>query len=189
MQIAPINIYIYIYIYEYHFFGLSALCSCYVATSLERLDILMVLFFFLESKSGLGIVIRDNAGLVIASCSQLLPQAYLTCEVEALAAVKALTLPRWLVFRRPFWRVTRRCLWRLWFVMMFLWLRMDLWLKTWRFFIFIFQLHYSYVKRECNKVAHCLTRHAIIVSNLTVWMKNIPPQFISTLQANFVGFS
>ena len=81
-----------------------------MATSLERLDILMVLFFFLESKSGLGIVIRDNAGLVIASCSQLLPQAYLTCEVEALAAVKALTLPRWLVFRRPFWRVTRRCL-------------------------------------------------------------------------------
>ena len=51
----------------------------------------MVLFFFLESKSGLGIVIRDNAGLVIASCSQLLPQAYLTCEVEALASVKALT--------------------------------------------------------------------------------------------------
>ena len=81
-----------------------------MATSLERLDILMVLFFFLESKSGLGIVIRDNAGLVIASCSQLLPQAYLTCEVEALAAVKALTLPRWLVFRGPFWRVTRRCL-------------------------------------------------------------------------------
>ena len=89
MQIAPLNI--YIYIYEYHFFGLSASCSCYMATSLERLDILMVLFFFLESKSGLGIVIRDNAGLVIASCSQLLPQAYLTCEVEALAAVKALT--------------------------------------------------------------------------------------------------
>ena len=35
-------------------------------------------------------------------------------------------------------------------------------------FFFFVQLHYSYVKRECNKVAHCLTRYAIIVSDLAV---------------------
>ena len=39
--------------------------------------------FSVENKSGLGIVIHDSAGLVIASCTQLLPQAYLTFEVEA----------------------------------------------------------------------------------------------------------
>lgn len=47
--------------------------------------------FSAKNKSGLGIVIRDSAGLVIASCSQLLPQACLTCEVEVLVAVKVLT--------------------------------------------------------------------------------------------------
>jgi len=39
--------------------------------------------FSVENKSGLGIVIRDSVGLAIASCTQLLLQAYLTCEVEA----------------------------------------------------------------------------------------------------------
>ena len=35
-------------------------------------------------------MIRDSSGLVIASCSKLLPQAYHASEVEALAAMQAL---------------------------------------------------------------------------------------------------
>ena len=43
--------------------------------------------FSTENKFGISVVIRDNLGLVIASCSKLLPQAYHASEVEALAAV------------------------------------------------------------------------------------------------------
>ena len=165
MQIAPINI----YIYEYHFFGLSALCSCYVATSLERLDILMVLFFFLESKSGLGIVIRDNAGLVIASCSQLLPQAYLTCEVEALAAVKALTFAQVVGISKAILEGDSKML-------MKALVCDDVSMASHRSLIedvkfnsrYFSQLHYCQVKKEGNKVTHYLTRYVIIVLDLAV---------------------
>ncbi|XP_075665465.1 uncharacterized protein LOC142635144 [Castanea sativa] len=44
-----------------------------------------------ENKSGIGIVIRDRSGLVIASCSKKLQQAYSSAEVEALAAATALS--------------------------------------------------------------------------------------------------
>ena len=66
--------------------------------------------FSVENKSGIGIVILDSSSLVIASHSQLLPQAYLASEVEALVAAKTLILPRRLVFREPFWGVIRRYL-------------------------------------------------------------------------------
>ena len=47
--------------------------------------------FSSENVSGIGVVIRNNLGLVIASCSQRLPQDHSSNEVEALAATKALS--------------------------------------------------------------------------------------------------
>ena len=44
-----------------------------------------------ENKSGIGVVIRDNLGFVIASCSKKLRQAYNSSKVEALAAARALS--------------------------------------------------------------------------------------------------
>ena len=41
--------------------------------------------------SSIGVVIRNNLGQVIASCSQRLPQVYSSNEVEALAAAKAVS--------------------------------------------------------------------------------------------------
>ena len=35
-------------------------------------------------------------------------------------------------------------------------------------FFFFSQLHYSHVKREGNKVAHCLARHVITVLDLAM---------------------
>ena len=109
--------------------------------------------FFLESKSGLGIVIRDNAGLVIASCSQLLPQAYLTCEVEALAAVKALTFAQVVGISKAILEGDSKMLMKALVcddVSMAAHGSLIEDMKV--FFFFFFQLHYSYVKRECNKV-------------------------------------
>ena len=43
-----------------------------------------------RKKSGIGIVIRDNNSLVMASMSKLLPQLYTPMEIEALATSTAL---------------------------------------------------------------------------------------------------
>ena len=40
------------------------------------------------------------------------------------------------------------------------------------------QLRYSHVKREGNKVAHKLARHAICISDFSVWMEDIPPPLL-----------
>ena len=44
-----------------------------------------------ENKTGIGVVVRNCLGLVLASCSQLLPQTNCAREIEALAAGKALS--------------------------------------------------------------------------------------------------
>ena len=46
--------------------------------------------FVAENKFGIGVVIRDSQGMVIASLSQLLPQTFQAVEVKALAAVRVL---------------------------------------------------------------------------------------------------
>ena len=45
-----------------------------------------------ENKAGLGVVIRNDAGLVMASQSQLIPLPSTVIEVEVLAARRALEL-------------------------------------------------------------------------------------------------
>ena len=50
--------------------------------------------FRAENKSGIGIVIRDGHGMVIASLSEKLPRAYGPEKVETLAAARALVFAR-----------------------------------------------------------------------------------------------
>ncbi|KAL0005736.1 hypothetical protein SO802_013297 [Lithocarpus litseifolius] len=49
--------------------------------------------------SGVGVVIKDNNGFVLASCSEKIPQAYKPDEIETLAAKKALSFAHELGFR------------------------------------------------------------------------------------------
>ena len=46
--------------------------------------------FSKENYSGVGVVIKDENGLVLGSCTKCLPQAYSAMEVEAMAATTAL---------------------------------------------------------------------------------------------------
>ena len=50
--------------------------------------------------SGVGVVIRDNNGSVLASFSKKIPQAYKPDEIETLAAMIALSFQHELGFRR-----------------------------------------------------------------------------------------
>ena len=52
------------------------------------------------NQSDVGVVIRENNGAMLASCSEKLHQAYKPDEVEALVALKAVTLARDLGFRK-----------------------------------------------------------------------------------------
>lgn len=56
--------------------------------------------------SGVGMVIRDNNGFVLASCSKKIPQAYKPDKIETLATVKALSFAHELGFRCAIWKVT-----------------------------------------------------------------------------------
>ena len=49
--------------------------------------------------SGVGVVIRDNNGSVLASFSKKIPQAYKPDEIETLAAMIALSVAHVLGFR------------------------------------------------------------------------------------------
>ena len=46
------------------------------------------------------------------------------------------------------------------------------------------KLLYSHTKREGNKLAHSLARHAINVNDYVVWMKDVPPHLFSLFQAD-----
>ena len=50
--------------------------------------------FRVENKSGIGVVIRDGQGMVLASLSEKLPRAYGSEEVKTLAAARALVFAR-----------------------------------------------------------------------------------------------
>ena len=45
--------------------------------------------FPMEKKPGIGVVLRDSRGLVIASCSKVVHQALGVCEAEALAIARS----------------------------------------------------------------------------------------------------
>ena len=44
-----------------------------------------------ENKYGIGMVIRNDEGLVLASCAEKIPVAYNGCEIETMAAAAALS--------------------------------------------------------------------------------------------------
>ena len=64
------------------------------------------------NKSGIGVVIRNSKGLILAPLSELLPQAYTVVEAEALAAARALQFAAELDFKKQFLRETQRSLLR-----------------------------------------------------------------------------
>ena len=54
---------------------------------------------------------------------------------------------------------------------------------------FFTKLHYSHVKREGNIVAHKLARHVICVSDIVVWMEDVPLPLFSVVLVDIVGFT
>ena len=51
------------------------------------------------------------------------------------------------------------------------------------------KLLYSHTKREGNKLAYSLARHAINVNDYVMWMEDVPPSLFSLFQANLAKLS
>ena len=132
--------------------------------------------FTKERKSGIGVVIHDHQGQVIASLSQQISQAYLPLKVEVLAAARALEFGWEVGIGEAVLEGDSE--------LTILALKedgcsmaaMDHLIQdalTWsdRYI----KLLYSYHRREGNKLAHRLTRHSINVLDYKVWMESDPP--------------
>ena len=50
-------------------------------------------------------------------------------------------------------------------------------------------LSLSHVRRHCNRLAHALARHASSTLDLSIWMKEIPPDLNSVYMADLSGLS
>ena len=131
-----------------------------------------------ENKLGISIVIRDSSGLVIASCSKKLQQAYNSAEVEALAVAMALSFAADIGINRAILEddsldvITA--------------LSQDApkmssigpWINDAKVYSnSFFKLQYSHTRRECNTVAHNLARYAIDIPYFIVWMEDVHHMF------------
>ena len=63
------------------------------------------MIFSKENISRIGVVVRDENGMVLGSCTKRLPQAYSAMEVEAIAAATALVLSNDIGVRRVILKV------------------------------------------------------------------------------------
>ena len=145
--------------------------------------------FKAQNKSGVGVVIRDRNGMVLASMAKQIPQLYTALEIEAMAASTALSFASQLGFHRGILEFDS-------LVLVSALLKNSTYLSTdglllddIRFYASFFnQLLYSHVKREGNKVAHKLAKHALCISDFLVWMEDVPPPIRSFVQDDMDGF-
>nr|XP_023896770.1 uncharacterized protein LOC112008672 [Quercus suber] len=142
-----------------------------------------------QKKSGIGVIIRDSNGLVMASMSKLLPQQYTPLEIETMVASSALEFAVELGFSQAILEMDSQVLTNA--------LRhnspylssLGLLIDDIRCNARCFnKLLYSHAKRKGNKVAHNLARHSICISDFMVWMETVPPPFVSLVLADIAGF-
>ena len=141
-----------------------------------------------ENKSGVGVAIRDCNGLVIASLTQLLPQAYEVVEIEAIAACHALKFGLKVGINEAV--LEGDCL-------AIIQALKDggssvasvkpLILDALGFSCSFTKLLYSHTKKDGNKLSHNLVRHSINVNDYVAWMEDIPPPFFFIVQANITN--
>ena len=120
-----------------------------------------------DKKSGIGVIIRNSQGLILASLSQLLPHDYTIAEVEALAAVTALQFARELDILEVVLEGDSEIIITTLTDEHYPLTTYDLILQDANLLFMSFtQLRYSHVRKEGNMVTHNLARYARNVSIL-----------------------
>ena len=134
-----------------------------------------------SNMSGIGVV-------VLASCSEKITQAYKVDEIEALAALKALSFAHKLGFRSAILKGD--------FLGLIEALKSEehtlsplgLLVEDVKVFANNFvRLLYSHNKKNSNSVAHSLAKHAICISDFQVRMEDASLHIVSVLQSDVVN--
>nr|XP_023926393.1 uncharacterized protein LOC112037808 [Quercus suber] len=135
--------------------------------------------------SGIGVVIRNNVGLVVTSHEQRFCQAYKPVEIEAMAATRAIEFAGEIGVDRIMVEgdsstVTKALSTKNPALASYGLLIEDASVLERNFT----ELSYSHTKREGNKVAHCLTRLALNLSDATIWMQDVPLSVVPFVQVD-----
>ena len=146
--------------------------------------------FVEDGLAGLGVVIRNDHGLIMASLTQQIPLPGSVIEVEVLAARKALVLTIELGFDNITIEGDSEVLINSLAkggnsLAHYGHLLVDIHVLMTRFS----SLSLSHVKRNCNSLAHALARRASSTPDLSIWMEEIPPDLNSVYMADLSGLS
>ena len=144
-------------------------------------------FFSELNQSDVGVVIRDNIGAMLASCSKKLHQAYKPDEVEALVALKVVTLARDLGFQKAILEGDSLSLIKALKSTNDSLSPIHLLVDDVKWVASSFErLVYSYVKRNNNRVAHSLAKNALCIPDLQVWMEDVSSHITSILDLDVI---
>ena len=138
-----------------------------------------------KGEAGIGVVVRDSHGMVIASLTEKIQLPSSSDEVEALAAVRAMTLamdlnlPSFIVKGDSEVVISA--------------LRKEeesfssfghLISSIKHYLHSCFCISFSHTRRSGNSVAHSLAKFAKYIVDLSVWMEDVPPQVNDVLVAD-----
>ena len=136
---------------------------------------------------GIGVVRRNNKGVVMASCAEKINQAYKAYKIKALATLKALKFVHELGFQNAILEGDSLGLIQALKAKDHNLSPLGLLAEDVKLFANNFvRLSYSHIKRNGNSVTHNLAKHAIRIPDFQVWMEDVPTHVVSFLQLDVV---
>ena len=143
-----------------------------------------------ENKSGIGVVIRDHTGAVIASLTQLTAPALQPIEIEAIAASRALEFGQEIGITEAVLEGDSELIINSLKVGGQSIASVEPLLQDAIVFSNCYsKLLYSHCRREGNRLSHNLARYSINVSNYVVWMEEVPNPLFTVVQQDVTNMA
>ncbi|XP_075654837.1 uncharacterized protein LOC142625007 [Castanea sativa] len=151
---------------------------------LYRINFDGALFTSLD-RARIGVIIWDCNGLVMASLSQAIPLPLTVLETETVAVARALEFALELGLDSVILEGDYEILMKSLMQDSLSLATSGLLIQDVKVIAESFQcISFSHVRREGNKVAHNLVRHAYHVTGFSVWMKDVPSHTLVSYQAD-----
>ena len=136
-----------------------------------------------ENQAGIGVVIRDSMGQVMASLAQQIPLPSTAIEVEALASRWAMELALEIGLNKGVLEGDSLILMNALKTNSHSLAQFGHIIKDIQFLASQFSIiSFSHVKRHCNTVAHLIARQTLSFSSLQVWMEDVPSEIADVLE-------
>lgn len=143
-----------------------------------------------QGRAGIGVVIRNSSGEVMASLSQQIPLPTTVAQVEASAARRAVEFAQELGITRAIIEGDSEIICNdLLNPSPSLSLHGLLIRDAQVLALSFTSITFAHVSRQGNTVAHSLARMAILSQSLNIWMEDVPPDILQYVQADFPALS